>query len=154
MNVTTRKILGLAGVATTVACMGLTTPAVGAPDDGLTRSRTSRTVHVRGELIPIYGTANYVVRGDLVGTWLYNSQPKPLHEASTLYAEAGTEIFNGCVAATGTAAAGMATIEVRCTPFSCTGRASTRAATSSRANASTRSQAARVPLSARAPCCT
>jgi hypothetical protein len=97
MNVTTRKILGLAGVATTVACMGLTSPAVGAPDDGLTRSRTSRTVHVRGELIPIYGTPNYVVRGDLVGTWLYNAQPEPLHEAHTLYAHAGTEIFNGCI---------------------------------------------------------
>jgi hypothetical protein len=139
MNVTTRKIAGLAGVAITMACVGLTSPAVGAPDDGFhpiedsAHRARSRRAH------PDLRHPNYVVRGDLVGTWLYNSQPKPLHEASTLYAEAGTEIFNGCVAATGTAAAGMATIEVRCTPFSCTGRASTRAATSSRANASTRS---------------
>ena len=36
MNVTTRKILALAGVATTVACMGLTSPAVGAPATGAT----------------------------------------------------------------------------------------------------------------------
>ena len=97
MNVTTRKVMGLAGVVITMACMGLTSPAFGAPDDGFTQSRTSRTVHVRGELIPIYGTPNYVVRGDLVGTWLYNGQPEPLHEAPTLYAEAGTEIFNGCI---------------------------------------------------------
>jgi hypothetical protein len=54
-------------------------------------------VHVRGGLIPIYGTPNYVVRGDLIGTWLYIAQPEPLHEAPTLYAQAGTEIFNGCV---------------------------------------------------------
>ena len=97
MNVTARKILGLAGVVITMACLGLTSPAFGAPDDGFTRSRASRTVHVRGELIPTYGTPNYVVRGDLVGTWLYNAQPEPLHEARALYAQAGTEIFNGCV---------------------------------------------------------
>ena len=97
MNVTTRKVMGLAGVVITMACMGLTSPAFGAPDDGFTQSRTPRTVHIRGELIPIYGTPNYVVRGDLVGTWLSNTQPKPLHEAPTLYAEAGTEIFNGCI---------------------------------------------------------
>jgi hypothetical protein len=97
MNITTRKIAGLVGVAITMAGMGLTSAAVGAPDDGFTGSRTPRTLPVRGELIPIYGTPNYVVHGDLVGTWLYDTQPEPLHKAPTLYAQAGTEIFNGCV---------------------------------------------------------
>jgi hypothetical protein len=94
---TARKVAALAGVAVTLAASALVPSVVATADDGRGRHSRPRTVHVTGEQIPIPGTPDYTMTGDLVGTWLYNARTPSLHDAPTLYAEAGTEIFLGCL---------------------------------------------------------
>jgi hypothetical protein len=96
MKKTARRLAVLAGVAVTIAGSAVA-PTVVAADDGRERQSRPHTVHVRGQQFPIPGTVDYTMVGDLVGTWEYNAQDDPLHAATTLYAEAGTEIFRGCL---------------------------------------------------------
>jgi hypothetical protein len=97
MKKTARRLAVLAGVAVTLAGSALAPSVIATADDGRDRPSRPRTVHVTGEQIPIPGTPNYTMTGDLVGTWLYNARTPSLHDVPTLYAEAGTEIFIGCL---------------------------------------------------------
>ena len=55
-----------------------------------------KTVHVRGQQVPVdAANGKYVMRGDLVGDWLYVPRTPPLHSTDTLYVEAGTEVLQG-----------------------------------------------------------
>jgi hypothetical protein len=77
----------------TVPCASVAPAAIAAPGDG-----AAQTVHVRGRQIPVdVASGTYRMRGDLVGRWLYVPQGPPRHDSDTLYAEAGTEVFNGCI---------------------------------------------------------
>jgi hypothetical protein len=93
-----RKAAVLAALALSITCVTVAPAAVASPSDGTTGLSTSRTVHVRGEQIPVdAANGTYVMRGDLVGNWLYVPRTPPLHASDTLYVEAGTEVFNGCI---------------------------------------------------------
>lgn len=93
-----RKTAVLIGLAVAATCASVTSAAVASPGDTTSRPGASRTVHVRGEQIPVDATkGTYVMRGDLVGDWLYIPQTPPLHDVDTLYVEAGTEVFRGCI---------------------------------------------------------
>lgn len=93
-----RKVTVLTGLAVAIACASVAPAAVAGPDDGTGRAGTPRTVHVRGEQIPVdAANGRYVMRGDLVGDWLYVPRTPPLHTSDTLYVEAGTEVFQGCI---------------------------------------------------------
>ena len=57
-----------------------------------------RVVRVRGQQIPVdVANGRYSMRGDLIGDWRYIPRTPPLHASETLYVEAGTEVFNGCI---------------------------------------------------------
>jgi hypothetical protein len=92
----------LTSLALCLACTGAA-PAMGLPapvgTDGTDHSPShhARTVHVRGQQVPVDAdTFRYKMRGDLVGAWTMVPGPA-LHEMPTLYVESGTEYFLGCV---------------------------------------------------------
>ena len=74
-------------------------PAAAAnPTDVAAAGGKPQTVHVRGHQVPVdAANGKYVMRGDLVGDWLYVPRTPPLHSSDTLYVEAGTEVFKGCI---------------------------------------------------------
>jgi len=104
---TTRRTAILAGLALTIVCAGMAPATVAtsadAPAavvtsaDGAARSGEPRTVHVAGRQIPVdLANGLYKMRGSLVGKWQYIPK-EVLHNTPTLYAEAGVEVFNGCI---------------------------------------------------------
>lgn len=107
MKTTARRTAILAGLALTIACAGIT-PAIFAKSadapgtvaksaDGAARSGKPQTVHVAGRQIPVdIDNGLYEMRGSLVGDWHYIPK-EVLHNRPTLYAEAGVEVFNGCI---------------------------------------------------------
>jgi hypothetical protein len=85
-----------AGLGLTMVCTG-STPAAADPTDVEGHHGTARTVRVTGQQIPVdMDKDQYVMRGGLVGTWRYRPRTV-LHDADTMYAEAGVEVFNGCI---------------------------------------------------------
>jgi hypothetical protein len=74
-------------------------PAAAAnPTDVAAASGKPQTVDVRGQQVPVdVANGKYVMRGDLVGDWLYVPRTPPLHSSDTMYVEAGTEVFKGCI---------------------------------------------------------
>ena len=161
MKTTTRRTAILVGIALTAACVGIApatlaksadAPAtVATSADGPARSGQPHTVRVAGRQIPVdLANGLYKMRGSLVGNWQYIAK-EVLTNKPTLYAEAGVEVFNGCIdRRPRDGSAPSATFPASCTWPSCTGRASTGTATSSRADASTPSQEARGPSRAHA----
>jgi hypothetical protein len=88
----------LAGLALTAAGAAMTPTAVASPADFAGANGRPKTVHVRGQQVPVdVANGKYVMRGDLVGDWLYVPRTPPLHSSDTLYVEAGTEVFKGCI---------------------------------------------------------
>jgi len=107
MKTTTRKAAALTGIALTVACVGIApatlakstdAPATVADQaDGAAQSVHRRSVRVAGRQIPVdLDNGMYRMRGSLVGDWQYIAK-EVLHNQPTLYAEAGVEVFNGCI---------------------------------------------------------
>jgi hypothetical protein len=106
MKVNVRRSAMLAGLALTLACVGIapatvaestTTSTSVESADGVAGSTESRTVRVAGRQIPIdLDNGLYEMRGSLVGDWRY-IPTKVLHDTATLYAEAGVEVFDGCI---------------------------------------------------------
>jgi hypothetical protein len=86
-------------LAVGMACAGAA-PAMAQPaadDRGGGWSHHARTVHVRGQQVLVDAqTFRYEMRGDLVGRWTMVPAPA-LHDMPTLYVEAGTEYFVGCI---------------------------------------------------------
>jgi hypothetical protein len=87
--------------ATAVAALGLVcaggASAASAQPSGGEKGSTSVTVPVQGRQIPIDDTGhNYRMTGGLVGKWRINPT-LTLHDAPTLYSEAGQETFDGCL---------------------------------------------------------
>jgi hypothetical protein len=97
MKKTARRLAVLAGLAVTIVGSSVAPSVVATADDGRDRESGPRTVHVSGEQFPVPGTVNYTMAGALVGDWLVNARKPSLHSATTLYAEAGTERFIGCI---------------------------------------------------------
>lgn len=98
MKKTARRVAVLAGLALTAAGVVVTPAAVASPTDVTAVRGQQRTVHVRGQQVPVdAANGEYVMRGDLVGEWLYIPRTPPLHSSDTLYVEAGTEVFKGCI---------------------------------------------------------
>jgi len=65
--------------------------------DGTARGGERHAVRVAGRQIPVdLDNGMYKMRGSLVGDWKYIPK-EVLHNAPTLYAEAGVEVFNGCI---------------------------------------------------------
>jgi hypothetical protein len=98
MKTTARRTAILAGLALTIACAGIVPATIAkSTDDGAARSGKRQTVHVAGRLIPVdIDNGLYEMRGSLVGDW--HIIPKEvLHNSPTLYADAGVEVFNGCI---------------------------------------------------------
>jgi hypothetical protein len=97
----------LAGIALAAACVSnapetvaksVDVPAtVATSTGGAATSADRRTVPVAGRQIPVDADNGlYKMRGSLVGDWRYIPK-EVLHDVPTLYAEAGVEIFNGCI---------------------------------------------------------
>ena len=96
MKPTAARSAVFAGLALTMACAG-SVPAVAHPPHGEAGHGKARTVRVTGQQIPVdVEKGQYVMRGGLVGTWRYMPRAV-LHDEKTLYAEAGVEVFNGCI---------------------------------------------------------
>jgi hypothetical protein len=107
MKMTAGRSATLAALALTIACAGIAPATVaksaGAPAtvatsaDVAARSGEPRTVHVAGQQIPVdLANGLYDMRGSLIGDWRYIPR-EVLHKSPTLYAEAGVEVFNGCI---------------------------------------------------------
>lgn len=117
MKTTARRPAILAGLALTIACAGIAPATVAqsadppasvtqptAPSasvaswaDGAAPSSRHRPVQVAGRQIPVdIGNGLYEMRGSLVGDWHYIPK-EVLHNAPRFYAEAGVEVFNGCI---------------------------------------------------------
>ena len=93
-----RRVAVLAALALTAAGAALAPAAVASPTDVAASGSQPRTVHVRGQQLPVDVTkGKYVMRGDLVGKWLYTPRTPSLHSSETMYVEAGTEVFKGCI---------------------------------------------------------
>jgi len=87
----------LVGLALTIACAGIAPAALANPASETARSSSPQTVPVAGRQIPVdAGNGLYKMRGSLIGDWRY-IPTKVLHDEATLYAEAGVEVFNGCI---------------------------------------------------------
>jgi hypothetical protein len=98
MKRSVRSLAVLAGLSLGVAGAALAPAAAVGPADGPEPGGKPRTVQVQGEQILIdAANGEYVMRGDLVGDWLYVPRTPPLHTSDTLYVEAGTEVFRGCI---------------------------------------------------------
>jgi hypothetical protein len=107
MKTTARNSAILAGLTLTIVCAGIAPATVAKSPDapatvanaaaGAARTGERQTVHVAGRQIPVdLDTGLYTMRGSLLGDWRYIPK-KVLHSKPTLYAEAGVEVFNGCI---------------------------------------------------------
>ncbi|SEQ96446.1 hypothetical protein [Microlunatus flavus] len=98
MKMALRTTALVSAAAATATCLALAPVAAANPGGDADRPKAPRTVHVRGEQVPV-DAANgvYTMEGDLVGEWLYVPRTPPLHTSDTLYVEAGTEVFRGCI---------------------------------------------------------
>jgi len=107
MRTPARKPAMLAGLALIVTCAGITPATVAnsaeAPGrvatsaDGAAHPGEGHTVRVAGRQIPVdLANGLYEMRGSLIGDWQYIPR-EVLHNKPTLYAEAGVEVFNGCI---------------------------------------------------------
>lgn len=95
---TARRTAVAAGLVLVATGAAVSTSAVASPPGAATVGGRPASVHVRGQQIPVDAAAGrYVMQGDLVGDWLYIPRTPPLHSSDTLYVEAGTEVFNGCI---------------------------------------------------------
>lgn len=98
MNRGTRRTAVVAGLLLAVAGSAVSPAAVAGPTAAQGGGGRPNPVDVRGRQIPVDAAAGtYVMEGDLVGDWLYVPRTPPLHSSDTLYVEAGTEIFRGCI---------------------------------------------------------
>jgi hypothetical protein len=97
MKTPARRVAVLAGLALTVASVGLAPSAVANPPGEANRPSKPRTVPVRGQQIPTDSLTKWVMEGDLVGEWVAYPRTPPLHNTKTLYSEAGVEMFSGCI---------------------------------------------------------
>jgi len=97
VKTTTRKVAVLAGLAMTVASVGLAPSAVANPSGGTHRPSEPRTIHVSGDQIATDSPTKWYMEGDLVGEWLVYPRTPALHNTKTLYSEAGVEVFKGCI---------------------------------------------------------
>ena len=82
------QVAAVVGLALVLA-IGMLVPSAVAGDG-------SRTVHVTGTQIPIPGTYNSTMKGDLVGTW-YTLSGTQTTTKPTLIVVVGTEEFVGCI---------------------------------------------------------
>jgi hypothetical protein len=107
MKITAGRTAILTALALTITCAGIAPATVAKPAaapatvatsaDGAARSGEPRTVHVAGRQIPVdLANGLYEMRGSLVGDWRYIPK-EVLHNTPTLYAEAGVEVFSGCI---------------------------------------------------------
>ncbi len=97
MTNSARRLAVITGAALTLAGSVLAPTLVATADDGRdNRPSRPRTLHVSGEQIPIPGTPHFTMEGDLVGRWYYYPQIT-LHDVPSLFSEAGTEVFIGCL---------------------------------------------------------
>ena len=107
MNTRTRKAATLAGMALITSFVGIAPATVatsaeapaasGTSAEGAVRSGDRQTVHVAGRQIPVdLDNGLYEMQGSLVGDWQY-IPTEVLHDQPTLYAEAGVEVFKGCI---------------------------------------------------------
>jgi hypothetical protein len=97
MTKTFRRLAVVTGLAVTLTGSALAPAVVANADDGGAPTSRPHVVHVTGEQIPIPGTPHFTMIGDLVGTWYYYPRQPSLHDVPTLYSEAGTEVFVGCL---------------------------------------------------------
>jgi hypothetical protein len=117
VKTTARRTAILSGLALTMACVGIGAATVAQSADapatvaksavapvtgahaasGAAQSGRPHTVQVAGRQIPVdIANGLYTMRGSLVGDWQYIPE-EVLHNNATLYAEAGVEVFNGCI---------------------------------------------------------
>lgn len=107
MKSSVRRTAAVAGSILTVACIAAApatvaksadaATAVAKATDGVDRSGGRHALRVAGRQIPVdLANGLYEMRGSLVGDWQYIPR-EVLHNTSTLYAEAGVEVFNGCI---------------------------------------------------------
>ena len=117
MKTTARRTAILAGLALAIACAGVVpatvaqsadaratvaqsvdASATAAPwADGAARALKHQPVRVAGRQIPVdIANGLYEMRGALVGDWHYIPK-EVLHDTPRFYAEAGVEVFNGCI---------------------------------------------------------
>jgi len=107
MKTTPRRTAVLTGIALTIAGVGIAPATVAQSADsqatvarstaGAARSDGRHTVRVAGREIPVdLANGLYEMRGSLVGDWKYIPR-EVLHNNPTLYAEAGVEVFKGCI---------------------------------------------------------
>lgn len=98
MLLTARKRALIGGLVLALAGAGVAPAAVAFATGGQDRPSRPRTVPVSGEQIPVdVGAGTSVMRGDLVGDWWYLPVEPALHLSRTMYVEAGTEVFKGCI---------------------------------------------------------
>lgn len=97
MKTPARKVAVLAGLALSVASVGLAPSAVATPPGGTHPPSKPHTVHVRGQQIPTESPTMWEMEGDLVGEWVTSTRTPNLHNSQTLYSEAGVERFSGCI---------------------------------------------------------
>ncbi len=91
------RTAALAGLVLAIACAGITPAAAAESAEEEHRSSGSRSVRVAGQQIPVDVTNGlYDMRGSMIGSWQY-IPTKVLHDVPTLYAEAGVEVFTGCI---------------------------------------------------------
>jgi hypothetical protein len=107
MKTSARRIAVLAAIALTTTGVGAVPATVAQTagtrastiqtESGSVRSEGRRTVRVAGRQIPVdLDNGLYEMRGSLVGDWQYIPR-EVLHDQPTLYAEAGVEVFTGCI---------------------------------------------------------
>lgn len=98
MNKTARRTAVAAGLVLAATGSTVSPSAVAGPSVAEAVGGRAEAAHVRGQQIPVdVAAGKYVMQGDLVGDWLYIPRTPPLHSSDTLYVEAGTEVFTGCI---------------------------------------------------------
>ena len=97
MKTPARRVAVIAGLAMTVSSVGLAPSAVADPPGGTHPPSKPHTIHVSGQQIPTDSPTMWEMEGDLVGEWVSYTRTPNLHNAPTLYSEAGVEIFSGCI---------------------------------------------------------
>ena len=87
----------IAGLGAAVTGAGLLAPsAVAKPTEQ--PSSQQRTVQVQGRQMPVaVANGEWAMRGDLVGSWVAVPRSPELYSSPTLYVDAGTVVFTGCI---------------------------------------------------------
>jgi hypothetical protein len=80
--------------ATPLASVALATGPSDVPADG-SRPQAPRSVHVRGQFIPIDDVGTYRITGDLMGTW-YTRTADTYYQSDAMIIQKGLELFDGC----------------------------------------------------------